>query len=284
MAPGVGVTGVMQVEMLPAVTGTLPPGGSVQSYQASVAGQNVYLSFTATQGQNLELTFNNVFVPGAGYNQFIVYVNNAVGGQVASFWCYAANPAASCTQHLWYLAAGKYSVVAVPVYGGTLHFNALLQPDVVGPAVATGDTASVTWSTGQVERLTTLMTALLQIVAPVVFGAVVGGLEVKEAFGKVRELMDLPRIVPNQAWDVALAAAQANGAGFLILEIERRGNPPVLGRYGANSAVSRNGGYRDVFLEEIWQVADGSLVPSDAGGILVRGAEIQTVRFIHIPS
>lgn len=130
----------------------------------------------------------------------------------------------------------------------------------------------------------TLMTALLLIVAPAVFGVVVGVLEVKEAFGKARELMDLPRIVLNQAWDVALAAAQSNGAGFLILEIERRGNPPVLGRYGANSAVSRNGGYRDVFLEEIWQVADGSLVPSDAGGILVRGAEIQTVRFIRIPS
>ena len=133
---------------------TISAGGAATAYTALAAGENVYLSFTATANQNLELTLNNVSVPGATYNQFIVYVYNAAGGQVASFWCYSTSPGSSCTQHLWYLAAGTYSVVASPYYGGTLSFNALLSADVAGPTIATGSTASLSLSVGQAERFT----------------------------------------------------------------------------------------------------------------------------------
>ena len=47
-----------------------------------------------------------------------------------------------------------YTVLATPSWGGTISFKALLQPDVVGPAVATGSSASLALSAGQVERLT----------------------------------------------------------------------------------------------------------------------------------
>jgi len=152
IAPGSGVTGTMQIEAAQGITGAL--NGTAQSYTAAVPGQNVYLTFSASQGENLELTLNGVNVPGASNNQVIVYVNNAAGNQVASFYCYASNPGGSCTQHLWNLLAGAYSVIVVPAWGGTPTFNAVLQDDIVGPTIATNGSANIALGAGQVERYT----------------------------------------------------------------------------------------------------------------------------------
>ncbi len=140
--------------MVSGATGAISTDGTVHSYAANVAGENLYLSFNANQGQNLELVLNNVNAVGAQYNQFQVFVYNAAGGQVASFWCYASNPNASCNQHLWDLPAGTYSVVASPYYGGVLSFNALIQQDIVGPALTDNTPMNISLSAGQVERYT----------------------------------------------------------------------------------------------------------------------------------
>ncbi|CAJ2791659.1 IPT/TIG domain protein [Burkholderia pseudomallei] len=153
MAPGAGVTGTVQVQMLPGEIGAITAGGAAVSYAAKAAGQNIYLSFAANSGANLELTFNNINIAGAAYNQFYVYVYNANGTQTASFSCYGTSPGASCTQHLWSLVGGNYTVVVTPNYGGTISFNALLTLDVTGSTVAVGGTANVSLSAGQVERL-----------------------------------------------------------------------------------------------------------------------------------
>ncbi|MFC0083846.1 IPT/TIG domain-containing protein [Dyella flava] len=152
VAPGSGVTGTMQVEIEPGVGGAL--SATSQSYTTNMSGQNAYLTFTAKQGENLELTLNNVSVTGSSSNQLNVYVYNAAGSQIASFSCAGSNPGGSCMQHLWYMAAGTYTVVAAPNSGGTISFNALLQDDLIGPAVATGGTANISLGAGQVERLT----------------------------------------------------------------------------------------------------------------------------------
>ncbi len=149
-----GIPATAQLELANGVTGTQATNGTSQSYAANQTGQNIYLSFTATQGQNLELTFNNISITGATYNQFYVYVYNAAGASVTTFYCYQSNPGASCTQSLWNLSAGTYSVVVTPNDGGVLTFNAILQPDIVGPAISAGSSANVTLATGQVERLT----------------------------------------------------------------------------------------------------------------------------------
>ncbi|WP_158628931.1 IPT/TIG domain-containing protein [Dyella choica] len=152
VAPSNGVTVNTQVQIAPGVGGTL--SATPHAYTANVPGQNVYLSFTATQGENLELSFNHITLTGASSNSFLVYVYNGSGAQVTNFWCSPATAGASCLQHLWYLPAGTYSVVATPVYGGVIGFNALLQDDIVGPTVSTNGTASITLAAGQVERLT----------------------------------------------------------------------------------------------------------------------------------
>ncbi|MBE1162354.1 IPT/TIG domain-containing protein [Dyella acidiphila] len=153
-APSYGLAASGQISVVGGATATLPTNGSSQTYTANVTGENVYLTFTATQGQSLELALNNVNAAGAQYNQFIVYVYNAAGGQVASFWCYASNPGASCNQHLWYLPAGTYSVVASPYYGGVLSFNALIQPDIDGGTIADNTPVNIALGAGQVERYT----------------------------------------------------------------------------------------------------------------------------------
>ena len=154
VTPNYGLAATAQLEVVSGATGSLPTGGTPQSYAANITGENVYLSFNATQDQNLELTLNNVNDAGGQYNQFQVYVYNAAGGQIASFWCYASNPGASCSQHLWNLAAGTYSVVATPNYGGVISFNALIEPDITGSTIASGDSASIALNAGQVERYT----------------------------------------------------------------------------------------------------------------------------------
>ena len=135
-------------------TGTQPTNGTSESYAANETGQNVYMSFTATQGQNLELTLNNASVTGGTYNQFYVEVYSASGNNVVNFYCYASNPGASCTQSLWNLAAGTYTVTAVPTYGGVIKFNALLEPDVSGGALTAGTAANINLAAGQAERFT----------------------------------------------------------------------------------------------------------------------------------
>lgn len=142
------------LELISGEAVTQTTNGASEAYAANVAGENVYMSFTATQGQNLELTFNNVNVTGASYNAFGVTVYNAAGTTVSSFTCYNSNPAASCSQSLWNLAAGTYSVTVTPNWGGLIQFNAILQPDIVGPALTNGTAITVTLGAGQVERYT----------------------------------------------------------------------------------------------------------------------------------
>ena len=152
--PSYGLAASGQLNLVPGATGTPSTNGTSQSYSANTAGENVYLTFNATQGQNLELVLNNVNDTGASSNQFTVSVYNAVGTQVASFWCYASNPGASCSQHLWDLVAGSYTVIAVPNYGGVISFNASILPDIAGPALTDNSPVAISLSAGQVERYT----------------------------------------------------------------------------------------------------------------------------------
>lgn len=158
VSPSYGLPATAQFSVIPGAIGTLASGGTSQSYTANVSGEEIALSFTATQNENLELTFNNISVSGSGGNQFNVWVFDSIGHQVSSFTCYGSNPGSSCTQHLWYLAAGTYTVLASQD-NGTISFSALLQDDLIGPNVAVGSTTSISLGAGQAERLTFNATA-----------------------------------------------------------------------------------------------------------------------------
>ena len=160
VVPTLGVPANAQLSVLAGVTGTLASSTPSQGYQASASGENIYLSFTATQHENLELVLNNIHLANAGSNAAVqLYVFNAQGNQVANQTCYVSNPGASCLQNLWYLAAGTYSVVLVPQNGGALSVNALLQDDIVGQTLRAGDQTSMYLNAGQVERLSFIANA-----------------------------------------------------------------------------------------------------------------------------
>jgi trimeric autotransporter adhesin len=149
-----GTPGSAQLTLVPGVTGTLPSSGSPQNYSADAAGQNINLSFTADAGDNMELTFANISVPGSSNGGFEVYVYDPSGTNVATYDCYASNPGASCRDSLWNLVVGTYSVVLTPIWGGSIQVSAVLQPDVMEPALTPNTPENVNLGVGQVERFT----------------------------------------------------------------------------------------------------------------------------------
>jgi hypothetical protein len=127
----------------------------LESYSAKTGGQNVYLTFNATQGQNLELTLSNV-VASPSNSPVLVSVSTSAGNVISSNnYCYPSTTD-SCRIALWNLAAGTYSVTVTPYYGqsDTISFSAQIQPDVVGPALTANTPAAVNLTAGEVERMT----------------------------------------------------------------------------------------------------------------------------------
>jgi len=127
-----------------------------------------------------------------------------------------------------------------------------------------------------------LMYAVLLIIGPALLGGLMGVLEVNEVTGWMRRKFRLPPVVLNQAWDVAMSRASAE-KGLILAEVALKNGETILGRYGPDSAASRSGGYRDLYLQEIWVGTNGALAPGNAGSILIRGSDIRSVRFIRIP-
>ena len=149
-----------QLTLVSGVGGTLPDNGTSQSYATSVSGQNAYLNFTANAGDNLELELVGLNVTGGSQNQANVQVTNAAGTVIASFSCAgSATTTNYCNQPLWNMAAGTYAITVFPSNGGTLTFNAVLQPDVIGPSLTINAPQVVNLTAGQMERLTFAATA-----------------------------------------------------------------------------------------------------------------------------
>lgn len=115
-----GLPNTSQLTLLHGVTDTMTVDGPSKSYAAAVAGQNIYITFNANAGDNLELALSGVSVGGGSpYNDWVtagVYDPN--GRLIANFGSNAGNNA-----HLWGLAAGTYRIVIAPGGGS----NGLLQ-------------------------------------------------------------------------------------------------------------------------------------------------------------
>jgi len=150
-----GTPGSAHLTLAAGVTGTAPATGASQSYQTSDGGQNAYLTFTANQGDNLELTINGIQIAGQSSTEVGVNVYEANGTNVASQGCYTTSPGAGCRLALWNLASGTYTVIVSPQYPtNTIGFNAILEPDTIGPALVASAPATVNLAAGEVERFT----------------------------------------------------------------------------------------------------------------------------------
>jgi hypothetical protein len=154
-----GAPASAQIAEYASATGTpsaaLPVNGTVQNYSTRTPGQNVYMTFNATQGQNLELTLSNVVAAGSN-DPVLVGVTTSTGNVINSnTYCYPSTTD-SCRIALWNLAAGTYSVTVTPYYGqsDSISFSAQIQPDVVGPTLTANTPATINLAAGAVERIT----------------------------------------------------------------------------------------------------------------------------------
>lgn len=154
VAPSYGVPLTGQLQLISGVTATLPVNSSSQAIATTFTNQDAYLSFTAQQGENLELTFNGISGSNSGAQNLEVNVYNSIGQQVANSFCPSSTDDGSCITHLWNMSAGNYTVTVAPYNSGTMEFNTSLQDDIIGPAISAGAPTNITLAAGQVERLT----------------------------------------------------------------------------------------------------------------------------------
>jgi hypothetical protein len=147
-----GVPGTAQLVFTADTATNIPDTGANQTVAATMAGQNLYLSFTANQGDNQELTLSNVSITGSS-SAVTVNVYNASGANISS----ASNCASTytCRYPLWNLAAGTYTVViSPPTTSSTIGTNVMLQPDIQGGALSANAPVNINLGAGQVERFT----------------------------------------------------------------------------------------------------------------------------------
>jgi hypothetical protein len=103
-----------------AVTGTLK-AGTPQSVNLSVPGQYALMTFTATAGQTVALSYNSVTTTPA--NQYLdVTAYDPNGNEVLS-----SSSATGATLNLTNLAAGTYTVMVSTSYAGTASTKVSIQ-------------------------------------------------------------------------------------------------------------------------------------------------------------
>jgi len=158
VSTGTGLPASAQLTLVPGVSGVISSNGVSQNYATSAPTQSAYLTFNANAGDNLEFTLSNVSTVGGSTAAVEVQIYNPAGTFIKSYYC-ADSSGPSCDESLWNLTAGTYSIVVLPYAGATMNFNALLQPDVIGPTLTANTPATVSLGPGQVEWLSFNATA-----------------------------------------------------------------------------------------------------------------------------
>lgn len=150
-----GTGGTGQLTISPPVGGTVSSGGGAENYSSNIAGQDVTLNFNANQGDNLELTLYGIKISGSTGTNVTMSAYSANGTNVGSQTCAVNTTGGSCRLSLWGMVAGAYTViVSPPDANSVMTFNALLQPDVNGPALTDGTPSAINMGIGQVNRIT----------------------------------------------------------------------------------------------------------------------------------
>ncbi|WP_206215794.1 hypothetical protein, partial [Pseudomonas viridiflava] len=106
--PNQGETLNAQLTLSTGTTGGQTVNGGSGSFATTVPGQDVYLTFAATAGQNMGLALSDLVTPNSASHVYLA-VFRPDGRLVADQYCYARNN--GCQTNLMNLEAGTYSVV-----------------------------------------------------------------------------------------------------------------------------------------------------------------------------
>lgn len=144
----------IQINLAPQAYRVLTTDGVPQSFQAQIPGQNVVAQFNASAHDSFSFVMTSLTAPGSAGDKFDVNIYGPSGAQVTSYTCFASYPSGSCGANLWDLTSGTYSIVATPTYGGSIHFDARIQPWRLEPDFAIGQSTLIRQGAGQETLLT----------------------------------------------------------------------------------------------------------------------------------
>lgn len=124
---GVGVSA--QVRLLSSETTDTEIDGDSRIFGPTIAGQQVYLTFSAAAGQRLGLGISELSVSSGSWVRIYVYKPDSTS--LANWYCYAFS--GGCGSSLLASVTGIYRVVVTPQTAGqTMQFQATLSSDVTG--------------------------------------------------------------------------------------------------------------------------------------------------------
>ena len=146
-----GPSSSAQLTLLPGASGAMTVGGPWPTYASNVAGQNIYLSFNAATGDNLDFTLSNLSVTGG--SAIVVNVYNPNGSNVLSLDCSVSS--VNCRAGLWNLTAGTYTIIlSPPSSNAVISVTPELTAEIGGPVLVVNTAVAFNLNVYQVERYT----------------------------------------------------------------------------------------------------------------------------------
>lgn len=131
LVPNNAATATLQFALQPNASGTLPLDGTAVQISTQAAGQNAYLSFSATVGQTFSLALTGLTLAPSSVSSVAITVSNPDGSSLTSTNCSTSTP--GCEIRLRQLPqTGTYTAVIQPTGQATVAFTAALWPDATG--------------------------------------------------------------------------------------------------------------------------------------------------------
>jgi hypothetical protein len=165
ITPQTPVTGTLQLTLQQGTVGILPVNGTTSSFSTAVPGQNAYLSFNATAGQNVSLVLKGIALTPTTNNYISYYITAPNGAYYTNGSC---SPSANGCELAFFNMpqTGAYSLTMSPgSIGETMSFSTLLSVGSAGVlSVGTPSVVSLT-TTGQSQMLSFVATAAGQDMA-----------------------------------------------------------------------------------------------------------------------
>jgi anti-sigma factor ChrR (cupin superfamily) len=141
-----GLPATAQVTMVPVTVAT---NGQASTYTGYLGGQVAQATFTASDGDNLEVLIDNLQVSYNG--TATISIIDPSGTTISSGTC--QGPTSECRIPAWNLETGTYTVRIVPPGTYAINsYNISVQPDIPTAPFSIGNPTAVTLSAGQVGR------------------------------------------------------------------------------------------------------------------------------------
>jgi hypothetical protein len=128
---------------------TVATNGQASTYTGYLGGQVAQATFTASDGDNLEVLIDNLQVSYNG--TATISIIDPSGTTISSGTC--QGPTSECRIPAWNLETGTYTVRIVPPGTYAINsYNISVQPDIPTAPFSIGNPTAVTLSAGQVGR------------------------------------------------------------------------------------------------------------------------------------